>query len=147
MSPKLNRDMVFKAGESQGKSGSFFFFSHDKNFLIKTMTNSDLATFLKFFKDYFDTVSSYPNSLIARSYGIYTVKMEDVEPVHLILMGNSKKTRSDKFIDCIFDLKGSFVNRENKDKNIKNSSVLKDINLLNLCKEKIVSCFFLTNYF
>lgn len=30
LSPELNRDMVFKAGESQGKSGSFFFFSHDK---------------------------------------------------------------------------------------------------------------------
>lgn len=29
LSTKLNRDQVFKAGESQGKSGSFFFFSHD----------------------------------------------------------------------------------------------------------------------
>ena len=38
LSPDKNRDSVFKAGESQGKSGSFFFFSHDKNFIIKTMT-------------------------------------------------------------------------------------------------------------
>ena len=38
LSPDKNRDMVFKAGESQGKSGSFFFFSHDKKFIIKTMT-------------------------------------------------------------------------------------------------------------
>ena len=45
LSPELNRDMVFKAGESQGKSGSFFFFSHDKKFIIKTMTNQDLDTF------------------------------------------------------------------------------------------------------
>ena len=29
LSAKRNRDQVFKAGESQGKSGSFFFFSHD----------------------------------------------------------------------------------------------------------------------
>jgi hypothetical protein len=38
LSPDANREMVFKAGESQGKSGSFFFFSHDKQFIIKTMT-------------------------------------------------------------------------------------------------------------
>jgi len=103
------------------------------------MTNSDLSTFLKVFQDYFDNVCSHPDSLIARTYGIFTVKMEDVEPVHLILMGNSKKTRSDKKIEHIFDLKGSFVNRETKGKGIKNTTVLKDINLINLCKEKIVN--------
>lgn len=43
--PDLNRDMVFKAGESQGKSGSFFFFSHDKKFIIKTMNEGELNTF------------------------------------------------------------------------------------------------------
>lgn len=45
LSTDLNRDMVFKAGESQGKSGSFFFFSHDKKFIIKTMTSSDFGAF------------------------------------------------------------------------------------------------------
>jgi hypothetical protein len=29
LSPKFNRDMIFKAGEGAGRSGSFFFFSHD----------------------------------------------------------------------------------------------------------------------
>ena len=29
LDPEANRSMVFKAGESQGKSGSFFFFSKD----------------------------------------------------------------------------------------------------------------------
>ena len=29
LDPEFNRKMVFKAGESQGKSGSFFFFSKD----------------------------------------------------------------------------------------------------------------------
>ena len=29
LDPEVNRSMVFKAGESQGKSGSFFFFSKD----------------------------------------------------------------------------------------------------------------------
>ena len=37
LAPHLNNKAVFKAGESQGKSGSFFFFSHDRRFIIKTM--------------------------------------------------------------------------------------------------------------
>ena len=32
-----NRKMIFKAGEGAGASGSFFFFSHDNKFIIKTL--------------------------------------------------------------------------------------------------------------
>lgn len=39
LSPKYNRDMVFKAGEGAGRSGSFFFFSHDRKWIVKTMTD------------------------------------------------------------------------------------------------------------
>lgn len=47
LSPENNRDMVFKAGEGSGRSGSFFFFSHDKRWIIKTMTPGELGYFLK----------------------------------------------------------------------------------------------------
>lgn len=46
LNPKDNRDMVFKAGEGAGRSGSFFFFSHDRKYIIKTMTNSELKLYL-----------------------------------------------------------------------------------------------------
>jgi len=49
--------MVFKAGESQGKSGSFFFFSHDKNFIIKTMTPTDYQAFVNLFPDYYTHIN------------------------------------------------------------------------------------------
>ena len=42
LSAKRNRDQAFNAGESQGKSGSFFFFSHYKKFIIKTMYDDEL---------------------------------------------------------------------------------------------------------
>lgn len=76
--------------------------------------------------------------MLARIYGVYTVKMEEIEPVSLILMGNTKMC-NDKNIEHVFDLKGSFVNREVKGKNLKNTATLKDINMLNLQKEKLVS--------
>lgn len=125
--------MVFKAGEASGKSGSFFFFSHDKKFIVKTMTSGDLKMFKKIFKSYFSVVNNRPNSLLARIYGIYTVKIENLVPVNLMLMGNSKNADDDLLLN-VFDLKGSLIAREVKGKSIKNTSTLKDVNLLNLCK-------------
>lgn len=74
-----------------GKSGSFFFFSHDEEFLIKTMTLNDFKAFKSLFKYYFEHINKYPKSILARIYGVYSVKMDDQDPVYLILMGNSKK--------------------------------------------------------
>jgi hypothetical protein len=52
----LNKNQVFKAGESKGKSGSFFFFSHDRKFIIKTMFQEELdlmiLSFLPKYRDY-----------------------------------------------------------------------------------------------
>ena len=45
-SPDLNTDQVFKAGEGSGKSGSFFFLTHDKKFMIKTVSKSELDIML-----------------------------------------------------------------------------------------------------
>lgn len=40
-SPDLNREQVFKTSEGSGKSGSFFFLTHDKRFMIKTIGVSE----------------------------------------------------------------------------------------------------------
>lgn len=137
LSAKRNRDQAFQAGESQGKSGSFFFFSHDKKFLIKTMNDSELKIFMKSLPDYFELLQQNPNSLIARIYGVFKVKMEDIVPVNLLLMAHTLRCESSSLIDFVFDLKGSVVNREVKmSPKIKNTSTLKDINLQRIKKEK-----------
>ena len=81
---------IFKAGEGMGKSGSFFFFSHDSKFLIKTMTTDDFDAFMKLFVNYFEHICLNENSLIARIYGVYRIVMENQNPVYLICMGNTK---------------------------------------------------------
>ena len=40
-SPELNREQVFKTGEGSGKSGSFFFLTHDERFMIKTINEAE----------------------------------------------------------------------------------------------------------
>uniref|UniRef100_A0A7S3JEQ7 PIPK domain-containing protein n=1 Tax=Euplotes harpa TaxID=151035 RepID=A0A7S3JEQ7_9SPIT len=134
LSPELNRDMVFKAGEGQGKSGSFFFFSHDRRFIIKSMNDEEYKTFQNMFRKYFKHLLANEASLLARIYGIFTVKKEKLMPVHLILMGNTVDlSGKGQGLKYIFDLKGSLVNRESKMMKVhKPSSTLKDINLLNI---------------
>lgn len=38
---------------------------------------------------YFDHLRQNKNSLIARIYGIFTVRMEELVPVHILLMSNA----------------------------------------------------------
>ncbi len=78
---------------------------------------------------------------MARIYGVFTVEIEKLNKVHLILMGNSMKLQkipnvlkdqigNIKTLKYCFDLKGSMVNRETQ--NPKPGSTLKDKNLLSL---------------
>lgn len=94
-----------------GKSGSFFFFSHDSRFLIKTMTKDDFDAWMKMFKEYYLHISENPNSLIARVYGVYSIMVEDMSIIYFMLMGNTKKVDS-SYMRRIYDLKGSILKRE-----------------------------------
>lgn len=89
--PENNLKAIKGAGESQGKSGSFFFFSQDKRFIIKTMNDGELATFKGMFKNYQEYIKAKQGkgTLLARIYGIFTVCLEDIVPVHLIMMANT----------------------------------------------------------
>lgn len=101
------------------------------------MTLGDYNAFIKLFRAYFKHVNKYPSSLLARIYGVYSVQMDEQDPVFLILMGNSKKCE-DRYTKKIFDLKGSMVKREEKgnEKLFEGTKVLKDKNLLNTKKNE-----------
>lgn len=110
---ETNKAAIRSSGEGMGKSGRVFFFSGDKNLLIKTMTTGDFNAFMKLFRKYFEHINEYRDSLLARIYGVYQVTMGELNPVYLVLMGNTKKC-DDKYIKYCFDLKGSMVKREEK---------------------------------
>ena len=132
LNPELNRQQVFKAKESAGKSGSFFFFSFDRRFLIKTMNNAELKVFRNCLPEYVMFLRENPDSMIARIYGVFTVQMEDIFPVHLLFM---HKMEAGKNIKNVFDLKGSIINRIVEKQHITAGGTLKDVNLLDLKKE------------
>ena len=53
------------------------------------MNEEEKVTFIDLFEDYYSRVTKDHSSLLARIYGIYSVKIEKLQPVYLILMGNS----------------------------------------------------------
>ena len=131
-----NEEVIKKiksAGEGMGKSGSFFFFTNDKKFLIKSMKDDDVQAFKKSFKEYTEHIFKQKDSLLARIYGVYSIEMEGTEEVHVLLMKNTSQC-DDDYIKYVFDLKGSKQNRKEdmKSDKYKPSDCLKDLNIKEL---------------
>lgn len=131
LSTDSNAKKLFEAKESAGKSGSFMFKSFDKRFLIKTMNSSEQAVLKQALPSYLEHLKNNPRSLIAKIYGIYTVKMAEIKEVHILLMDNLFLRVKDKISE--FDLKGSTVNRE-VHKPFTMKDCLKDLNLKAIAK-------------
>lgn len=129
LSPKFNRDMVFKAGEGAGRSGSFFFFSHDRKFIIKTMTKEELRLFLEKLPAFGAHIKQNCNTLLAKIFGVFTVNTILMREVHVMLMENTAQVERLDEISAVFDLKGSTVDRLVKGKT-KPDTTLKDLNFL-----------------
>ena len=89
LSPAINKQQVFNAGEGSGKSGSFFFFSHDNQFLIKTMKSSELKALKSILPEYVAYLKSNPYSMLAKIYGVFTLTRPLMEPVTVMLMENT----------------------------------------------------------
>lgn len=78
-----NRKMIFRAGQGAGKSGSFFFESFDKRFIIKSISSSEKKVLLNLLDDLIQHLeqTTLNKSLLARIYGIFTIKTEYFDPV------------------------------------------------------------------
>ncbi|KAH7887141.1 SAICAR synthase-like protein [Phlebopus sp. FC_14] len=116
---------------SPGKSGSFFYFSRDYRFIIKTIRHSEHKFLLSILKQYHAHVKNNPHTLLSRFYGLHRVKLPRGRKIHFVIMNNLFPPHKD--IHETFDLKGSTVGREYpEDKAKKNPrAVLKDLNWIN----------------
>jgi 1-phosphatidylinositol-4-phosphate 5-kinase len=124
-----NYKSIFKAGEGSGKSGSFFFFSHDKRFLIKTLQGDEKKKMLLMLDSYLEHIKiSGGKSLLARIYGIFTFKSNYFKNIDVILMENTARVKK----KCItFDLKGSLLYRRASYRaDGSYPSLMKDVNFL-----------------
>ena len=71
---------------------------------------------------YFNHIIFYNNnSILCRVYGLYTIKIEGLAPINLILMENTIAYHEQLQIRRIYDLKGSLKGRKAKQKKQKNT--------------------------
>ena len=72
---KNNEEQLSKAGEGSGKSGQFFFFSHDKKLIIKTLRGPEKNNLLNMLESMVNHLRETNNSsLLCRIYGLFTIK-------------------------------------------------------------------------
>lgn len=115
---------------SPGKSGSFFYFSRDYKYIIKTIHHAEHKFLRKILKDYYNHVTENPNTLISQFYGLHRVKIPFGRKIHFVVMNNLFPPHRD--IHQTFDLKGSTIGREFKEENLAENAraTLKDLNWL-----------------
>lgn len=114
-----------------GKSGSFFYYSRDFRFIIKTIHHSEHKQLRRILKDYYNHVKLNPNTLISQIYGLHRVKMPlgngVKRKVHFIVMNNLFPPHRD--IHLKYDLKGSTWGRYTRQGDV-DVKPLKDLNWL-----------------
>lgn len=120
---------MFNAGEGSGKSGSFFFFSHDNQFLIKTMKESELGALKAILPDYVAYLKENPYSMLSKIYGVFTLRRPFMKPVTVMLMENVLQVVNKDKLRATFDLKGSTHGRKSKGL-VKPTSIQKDLDLV-----------------
>ncbi|KHO02097.1 phosphatidylinositol-4-phosphate 5-kinase its3 [Metarhizium album ARSEF 1941] len=115
---------------SPGKSGSFFYFSRDYKYIIKTIHHSEHKFLRKTLRDYYNHVQNNPNTLLSQFYGLHRVKMPYGKKIHFVVMNNLFPPHRD--IHTTFDLKGSTIGRDYREDDLgKNPrATLKDLNWL-----------------
>ncbi|KDQ09124.1 hypothetical protein BOTBODRAFT_117659 [Botryobasidium botryosum FD-172 SS1] len=94
---------------SPGKSGSFFYFSRDYRFIIKTIHHNEHKFLRKILKEYHTHVRTNPHTLLSRFYGLHRVKLPHGKKIHFVIMNNLFPPHRD--IHETYDLKGSTVGR------------------------------------
>lgn len=115
---------------SPGKSGSFFYFSRDYKYIIKTIHHGEHKLLRKILRDYYQHVQDNPNTLISQFYGLHRVKIPYGRKIHFVIMNNLFPPHRD--IHQTFDLKGSTIGRDFKEEDLAANprATLKDLNWL-----------------
>ena len=115
---------------SPGKSGSFFYFSRDYKYIIKTIHHGEHKFLRKILKDYYQHVIDNPNTLLSQFYGLHRVKMPYGKKIHFVVMNNLFPPHRD--IHQTFDLKGSTIGRDYREDDLATNprATLKDLNWL-----------------
>ncbi len=143
LSPGHNAATLKSFMTGAGKSSSFFFFTEDLKFAIKTINYEEYTTLMtRLLPKYYEHVHDHPDSLLARVLGVFSVRASHMSKIYIVIMRNL--LGADKpHVRRIFDLKGSTFKRSSLSRDtslheLRHSNppspfhILKDLDLLKL---------------
>lgn len=102
---------------STGKSGSFFYYSYDSKFVLKTIPLKEFEFYKSILMDYYNHMDTNPDTFIQRFYGLHTMMFND-QQMHFVIMNNVFNTNLQ--VQYKYDLKGSTFQRISRKKDAKN---------------------------
>ena len=119
---------------TEGKSGSFFYFTREFKYIIKTVTDKEEKFLQKIAYRYYDHMKNNPNSLIVRFFGLHKVRLaREQRFISVVVMENIFHTPDQFKMHKRYDLKGSRVGRRSVKKTSKMrreyKGTLKDLDL------------------
>lgn len=109
---------------TEGRSGSFFYFSEDGKFLVKTLSGSESRFFISRLRQFVEYAAKNRGSLITRFLGLHNIKLYNLS-IDFVVMQNVFQTNLK--ISDRYDLKGSWIDRNRKGTDI--GGVYKDNDL------------------
>ena len=88
--PAFNLAEMHKFSPGAGKSPSFFFFTSNKWFAVKTLKEQELRRLIKkgFLEKYCEHLRKNPNSMLCRFYGVYKIKVKFQKVISVVVMEN-----------------------------------------------------------
>lgn len=130
----LTSQYVLNELNSPGKSGSFFYFSKDYKYIIKTIHHSEHIHLRENLSKYVEYISDNPNTMLCQYYGLHRVKLPrsfkhriSNRKIYLVVMYNVFPPLAK--IDLTYDLKGSKHGRFTNVNNEKyENKIRKDLN-------------------
>lgn len=125
---------TFSGLESFGRSGSFFYYTHDQKFMVKTIKKNEVKLLKEILKDYHNYIKDNPKTYLSKIIGFHKMKLikknKDTDKHYIIIMKNIFGDGSFK-LEAFYDLKGSERHRDTPYEKIKRGEPGKDINWLN----------------
>lgn len=100
---------------STGKSGSFFYYTCDGHFMLKTIRKDEFQLMKRMLRDYYEHIAiKNPDTLISKIYGLHKMIIHKKNKVvqskiYFCIMNNVFNTQLK--IDYRYDLKGSTLGR------------------------------------
>ena len=88
--PIHNVQAIYNFFTGAGKSSSFFFFSDNKSYVLKTLKESEKKLLLEngVLENYYQHVMDNSETLLSKYYGVYQIKIPNMQDITCFIMDN-----------------------------------------------------------